>query len=614
MLSSIGIQQMAATLILKNDFDSINFRDTTGIKLEDGTFEVSDPDIDDIRFTSQRNSRDLRYMIYKSRTIEFEFYVVGTTHADVTNIIQRISRMLNIAAQEQYINGGAYSHIGAYSQNVGTNDTGDTGLILQFDLDGTNEVITSEKTNLSTSAPLLYTARVISGYLNSMEEIYTSIQKFGTKIFRKCSIELEVEPFFTRQSRIVSTFTDLTSSPPSPYTVNETNRLFISGANIIGDAPALTRISTQITGGQGIIIARDAGISLLNSCTSPVYVPATGTHKNDMFCWGFRETQTGYSVEVNIVSGGSPNQYQYRTNDGSGWSSWSSSRTIVAKQPQELLDDVWIMFWTSTGHIATDIWTFQTHQTYTDISTTYNLFSNAAAMYTEDGFVTATKRFTIPPGCKSRYKVLLNFLNSDANLLEYSMNVSFLGYDGTAVRVTTGTQKFDWVRPPITSRYVDLGIIDLNPTSSPFLLHPNTVTEMDITIYLRTEETLISGDDIVLDSIYLVPVQDDTGYFHCVWKFDYEGREVFSNYDPSNPYICEISHNVLDGASPDTAFSVPLDATYAGNPITLIPGVTNTLLFLPIFSTNTSDWRIGSLEAGDTGGGYIAIRPRFLNI
>ena len=45
---------MAATLVLKNDFDSINFRDTSIIKLDDATFEVSDPDIDDIRFTSQR--------------------------------------------------------------------------------------------------------------------------------------------------------------------------------------------------------------------------------------------------------------------------------------------------------------------------------------------------------------------------------------------------------------------------------------------------------------------------------------------------------------------------------------------------------------------------------
>jgi hypothetical protein len=333
-----------------------------------------------------------------------------------------------------------------------------------------------------------------------------------------------------------------------------------------------------------------------------------------MFAWGFRQTQTGYAVEVKMVDVSPNNVYQYRTNDGSGWSGWSSSRTIVAKQPQELLDDVWIMFWTGTGHILNDVWSFNTHQTYTDISTTYDLFSNFVTVGTENGYSTVSKRFTIPPGCKSRYKVLLNFLNSDNLLLEYSMNVSFLGYDGTAVRVVTGTQKFDWVRPPITSRYVDLGIIDLNPLNSPFLLHPNGACEMDVTIYIRSEETLVSGDDIVLDSIYLVPVQDDTGYFHAVWKFDNEGREIYSNYDPSNPYILEISHNMIDGASPDTAFVVPLDATYAGNPITLIPGVLNTVLILPIFSTNTSDWRVGSLEAGNSGSGYIAIRPRFLNI
>ena len=103
---------------------------------------------------------------------------------------------------------------------------------------------------------------------------------------------------------------------------------------------------------------------------------------------------------------------------------------------------------------------------------------------------------------------------------------------------------------------------------------------------------------------------------HAVWTYDGYGREVYCNYDSNYPYIAEVSANFFDSTSLTNISGVGLNGTYAGNVITLVPGIDNTLLILPIFSVSTMDWRGGTaISSGQTSGDtYVAIRPRCLQV
>lgn len=230
----------------------------------------------------------------------------------------------------------------------------------------------------------------------------------------------------------------------------------------------------------------------------------------------------------------------------------------------------------------------------------------------DSGQALASFYVNVPPGCRSRYKVLAA-IASDL-YCEYRMEVSFIGRDGNNDRVATEPQHYEWTGP-FESRVLDLGVIDLTSMSVPFLSHPYTSTILRVTIYARTMEQILSdvGDDIQFLRGHLIPVQDEFGYMQAGWVADGGGMEVYSNYDAGNPYLAEESVNVLNGDYTGR-ISVALDATFGGNVITLIPNVKQTVMIVPMLST-TTDWRAASLPTnGESGLTYIAIRPRYLHL
>lgn len=593
--------------MLVSDADSIDLFNSPYYKMLDGSLEISNPEKDDVRVSSQRYSgRNLKYLTYRPRTIKFVVQVLGVTDSDASDNVVRLSRMLNRASSQVYLSGGTHSQTLSYSGK----DTGDQGVIFQFRLgDDTGASIATEYGTTIADTRIL-TARVIDGDVSQQAISSTARKRVSGGVsyfFRDCEVSLEVEPIFTRTSRIVSSivatgFTGLDVSP----TNSNLNRIIVPAASIPGDAEALTRISTQIGGGQGILMGRDSGISLLNCASSPIYAPATGATYDDMFCYGDVRSSTGHTYVVKIVGTSS---YQWKKDAGS----FSGTIAITANVITQLgAEGVYIYFLNTTGHITNDTWTFKNNQAFFAASTTYDAYTNRATLYTSAGGILKFWNAVVPPGCTSKYKCYVSIpTNIDC---EYKMTVNVLGYGGPSGRVTTGTQEYDWVKIPAASGYVDLGVIDLSPTSSPFLIHPGILSEIQIAFYVRATATIPNPSSIVINGMYLIPCPDEHSYFHAVWTYDGYGREIYCNYDPSNPYIAEVAANWWDNIYTATQ-GTGLNATYAGNVITLIPGVDNTIIMVPVFSASSMDWRYGTFASGtNTGAIYLAIKPRYIQV
>lgn len=605
-----------ALLRLKSDMDEITLA-SGNYQLEDDTLEIEDPDVEDVRSVNAiYPGRDLRYMAHKSRMITFQLKVMGASDSAVVANASRIARIIAATTETTYINGGTYREEQAFSEANEGADTGDQGIILKISMESATQTVNPEVASSDLTPTVIYTTRIISGRIITVDSPFKTVRLDGNgNYFRMYKIELECEPFFLRRSRIIAEADDLSNAPVSPDN-SAINRLIISAASIPGDVPALTRITTEIDGGQGVVIARDAGISILNCPAFPVYTKASGgdPDRNDMFCYGQVQSSTGAMFNVKISAEGTPDSFQWKKNSGS----YSSSIQIEANTPVKLgSDDVYVYFWTETGHNINDEWNFRSNQAYIVIDDNTDLYPQRDDVYSDNGFFFASGKIVIPPGCKSKYRVYASF-NPGALPsvgLEFMMTAFYLGFvSPSGGRVSTVANQYDWVRLPPGASYIDLGVLDFTPDSSPFLLHPQVSSEMDLQFSVRSDNELANPSNLTIRGVYLVPCQDEYACMHVVWKFDGFGREVFCNYDPAHPYVAEVSANYFDEPF-EIANAVPLDATYSGNIITLIPGVINTLLFIPVFSTNTSDWRIGTFTTNSlTGEIYVAIRPRYLYI
>lgn len=599
-----------AELVLSDDVESVDFN-STNYKLEDGSFDAQIPQRNEIRSSVVGGdfTRDLLTMSYKNRNIIFSFYVLGDNDISLHNNISKITRMLIRSQSEIYLSGGGYQQQTTTAEG---NNTGDAGLRLKYRVKNATTAITNEDGDADVDDGSVY-FKVISGDIE-IDNQFKSAREMDGRKFAYCTLTLECEPFALGVARVIGTQTGngFYAYPISPdYNADagngsQMNRMFISAASIPGEAPALTRISTKLTGSTGLIIARDAGISILNSTTFPV---RTGTGLADFFVYGQRRSNSNRNFRVRISSTGSPDMYQYSDDDGS---TWSSAAPIVAKTKMQLGSyDIWIMFWNATGHTSGDYWSFKDRQSQIDgASSTSALYTNRNDAYSETGYAIGSVNFTVPQGCTSRYRVLIKKTVSGCTNYDIRMNVEYYGFNGSTMVVSKPVE-YSWVRA--SNGDVDLGMIDLTPRSLGLLNHPNSFTYGRISYYIRAVSEISVGATAIVSEVFLVPAQDEYSYMFAAWDYDGAGREIYCNYDPNNPYLAEVSSTHTDGDY-DLIFVGGLDYTMAGNVITLIPNVDNTLLFLPMFSpTNVMDWRYSTFSTGaKTNTTTVAIRPRYL--
>lgn len=597
-------------LVLKDDLESVDLNKSANYMYVDDTLNITMPTRNETKFQSSYNAgRDLLTLSYSTRTITFEVYVLGATDNDVRANVSRISRMLLRASQNVYVAGGAFSQ--DITIDEGKN-TGDQGLVFRYRLGTTNEGTIEKENGTNVTGANTLTFRIITGDIEPLNTLTTtrSISAGGGKKYKHCRITLEAEPFALGEARLVSEITGdgYEAYPISPAN-NQVNRAFINAADVPGDAPALTRIYTSIASGSGVIIGRDAGISLLNSTSVPVF---TGSGVNDMFCYGQMRSATGKSYVVKITGTGTPNQFQYSVNGGA----FSSSINITVRTPIKLgTDEVYVFFNQATGHALNDQWTFVSHQAHLSYTgSSFDLYANRASVHSATGYGVGSVGFTVPPGCRSKYRVYANFtFTGGISVGEFAMDIRFVGYNGTS-RAETLSTIYDWVSARLDAA-VDLGILDLTPRVTPHLLHPSGMLEGRIYFLFRSDGNVPNPTTCKVNNVFLVPCQDDYAYMHAKWVYDGVGREVFCNYDAANPYMAEVAGNQFDSSYPGIVSIVPLDGTYSGNMITLMPNVDNTLLFLPMGTAlaGSGDWRHSTFSAAaKTQSTSVAIRPRFL--
>lgn len=605
---------MTATLKLKDSTETVDLLDTTKYKLDDNSFKISNPQRIEKRIEDNFYAgRDLQRLEYGTRQVSFDVRAVGSTRQAVSTNISAIQRLITRASSMTYLQGGDYNQTVTYTEG---SETGDQGVVLQLRR-GSDSIsnITSEYTNSSIAVTGIYTMRVISGDLEITDNIFGSADKTSnstTQYYKQCTVTLEVEPFILGPSRILSTLASAGYENEPYYGNSQKNRLIISAASIPGEAEALTRIVTQLNNAQGIIIARDAGISLLNC---PSY-PTLSTGKDDVFVYGQIQSTSNLSYKININGTGTPNTFRFSADNGS---TWGATTNIVAWTPIQLSGsggaiNAYAVFGSTTGFTSGQTWTFSNHQSYIrNTGSAVDFYDNRANFMGDSGHIVYQFYINVPPGCRSRYKVVAQ-MTSDLTC-EYRMKVGFLGRGASGDRVETEPQFYEWVGP-FGSRMIDFGLIDLTSMTVPFMSHPYSATVLSISIYARTSEEILtdSGDDIIFSRGYLVPAQDEFAYMQAAWKNDGSGFEVYSNYDAGNPYIAEENISMMDATSIPARISIGLDATYGGNVITLVPNVDQTLLFVPLLSVST-DWRSASIPSnGDTGDTYVAIRPRYLHV
>lgn len=607
-----------AILILKDDNEQVNFiydKDTNPyFSLSDNTFKMSVPEKVEIRVDDNFFAgRNLQRMEYGPRQVTFDARVMGTTEKAVSENVSKIQRLLSRAGSLTYLQGGAYN------QNVSMiegSDTGDHGVILQLKRgDDSHGNITNEMTDNSTALQGLFTMKVIGGDIEVTDNIFGSADRTGKNpnlYYRNCTITLQTEPFILGASRIIMS----TATPGfknSPVTGgSNTVRAFVQAADVPGDVEALTRVGTKLNNAQGIIIARDAGISVLNC---PSY-PVVSGGKDDIFVYGQILNTGNLALRIQIVAGGGgTNTFRFSNDNGS---TWGSTQNVVAWTPISLVpfaggaSGAFVVFGSATGFTTNQYWTFINHQSFVAGASAIDAYDNRNDFMTDSGKAIHSFYVNIPPGCRSRYKMLA-YITSDI-YCEYRMRVNFIGRASDVSRVATEPQHYEWTGP-FLGRMLDLGVIDFTSLSVPFMSHPYAGTVLQVTIYARTMEQILvdpSGSVQFLRG-HLVPVQDEFGYMQAGWKTDGSGREVYSNYDAGNPYVAEESVNKFDGDLTGR-ISMGLDMTYGGNVITLIPNIRQTLMFVPLISVST-DWRASTLGTnGETGDTYLAIRPRYLHL
>jgi len=640
-----------SSIYLQSDDTGIDFvaaySPSNAYVLLEQSLNMEHPESEDMRISTTYGGNPIRDMRYTTRKITFDFMVVGSSDKDVATKVESLSVIFSKIISKLYLDGGAYNSPSEYANSPRKFlDVGEGNVALQIRIGTSSEItqITRENGNLDFYEHT-YATRVLVARLIPTEDFASSTRKMTisgqAKYVRSYKMELECEPYFSMQPMsIISgnagleipnganaiTFPTLKGADVYPYsgtTIADVNRILIAPYNVHGTEPAPTRISTTVNGGTGILIARDAGISVLNAPSVPVYTGSSG--KDNLFVTGqylameANNTPAARKIIVEITST-SPDTYKYSVNGGASYTTGINMtttpvNTILTSDASKFgsgLDGIKIQFKGLTGHAVGDKWEFYTHQSYVKTPmSTRNVYTDRQYAYDEDGMVLTAKAITVPYKCRSRYKVYIHFDKAGGFIPEFSMATGYGGYASSySSKLYSGFSKYDWVMPGGTSSFVDLGILDFTASGTPGLAHPYVSSELMITFYMRSTNDVPVGSTMLINGFYLVPCQDDNSWFHAAWTDDGAERETFCNYDQLNPYMIETE----PPSNTDIVHAMPLNGTYGGGFITLIPNQINTLLMLPIFSTDT-DWRKSTLSIGGTlDYTRIAYKPRFVTI
>lgn len=641
---------MVADLIIKDDVESYSFIAHANLQLLDETFKMGYPKLET---TTHRKTfyagKDLLGSEFGPRKVSFGFHAVGDTDNAADAIINKISRMIIRSQSDTYVSGGQYNKI-RYSEG---NDTGDNGLILRVNFGGYTRAITTESANeediIQSSG--YFTLRIISAELEVLK-IYSGLRTKevdgSLKYYRECILSFECEPFFLGPSEILETSADITTDMglagfsngicapiPRPYNVNAGytnayNKFVISGSAIKGDAPMPIRLSA-FHEAKSIILARDAGVSLLNNPSFPEML--SGTARNDIFVYGQIKEPETYIYRVETRSDSLNGEYRTSDDNGATWSSWN---TIAPGVSNQILGaggeqhDAYVVFPSENAadYDAAGVWKFNSHQSYIpgNGATNYNTLTNSLFNGTIGQQIDEFK-FTVPPGCFSRYAVFANIIAQGRH--EYKMGVRYFMPGSEAEWYYTEDSQFTWTQmgdKNYNDCIVNLGLIDFSPRGTPGSLNPQFGFMGEVKVLTRNlQYQSTPTGTIEVRNIWLVPIQDKYGFMYSVWNMINRGVTVHSNYDAANPYRIFTTANwlapydnadALAEAAPIT-YGVPMDGTMAGNIPMLIPGVDNTIMMLA-FGTGATipDWRSQELlptNAKEITFG-LAGRPRYLSI
>lgn len=639
-------------LQLKDENGPINFVQSSQngsiYQYIDDSLDIGYPDIDDIRVSAfGYGGNPIKDMLYKTRKISFKFRIIANTENEMLEMVRDIQFKISKIHSKLYYDGGGYSIKTQYPTNAWVgDDTGDSGVRLVFwnGSTATSQVGVTEGNTAGVDDfdYLKYSVsiRIIRAILTS-EDTYLSSTDIvqvnqNKKMFRIYKLELECEPFFTMPGlAITSPAVNLSGYYPKDLTsmysgfnapdTSATNRLLIPNGMVVGTEPAPTRIVTKINSGLGIIIGRDAGVSVLNGPSAPAF---TGSGANDLIVYGQYLAANGTNIlgaknkkVIVEITQAYPTQFRYSLDNGSTWvNNQNIGSPLVILSSDSLYNitndanqKITIDFLDYTAGIigrrtVGDKWTFYTHQSCIPLSGTTNIYTNRNSVYADDGYLISTFNINVPFMCKSRYRVYFVY-SSVGYSPEFMMKMYYAGYTtSTSVKLYSGSGKYDWTLPGTGANFVDLGLIDLTNSGTPSLGQPNISSEIKVEVYTRTYSDIPNPSSITPTCVYLVPAQDNNSWFHGKWKQNGSGNVTFCNFDRTNPYMSEVQ--------PSRYHSMPLDGTYGGDFITLIPNQHNTVLMIPC-SGASNDWRESTISTD--GIAYcdtpkITYRPTFINI
>ncbi len=634
---------MGSILRIKDDVETVDFvGDANGIyKLLDGTLEIPPPDPVDVR--SSRNSNRLIERTWRNRRITFEYEVNEVPAVeDIFLSMVRPSRILARATNQTYLDGDSFSG----TPDIDTLFTGDAGCILQIRFGPIGTAVLDDEDGGTYTDTRILTTKIISGTLEVVRPFSTQMQldeTSGNRKVMRIRVNLECDPFFLGDPIVVANVPDPGFCQPPDIEAEYThNKLLIEAADIPGDFPALTRITTRITDALGIIMARHAGNCLLNCPSFPVYVGASG--RQDFIVGGYSTDPVIFAsggelimrVKVTATDAGG-DTVQYSINDGSTWSG------NIILEDHTVVDigvtGFYFTFFHKTGHTIADYWRFRGNQSYllpnSGATIPVGIGGGSGAAYmSATGATVDSFYLNFPKEATGKYKILAQFEWDQALDPEFRMSLAYRGFlNSGSWWQDTKDASFDWSRgfEGYLRNIIDLGTIDLTPSGAPSRGHPNSHAMATATVYARGAENEAVSYNIGLTKIFLCPVQDDDGFLWAGWKFDGEGREVYSNFDFRNPYIGEISASLSDKDAADTMYAdatdvtldnarvVSLDESHVGNMLTLMPGVDNTLVFAPLLTgiTGNPDFRGSYWDTSDIGltqAVTVAIRPRYIMV
>ena len=599
---------------LHGDYDTIEFVGTVSpnFKYIDNTLTIEQPEADVVRFSSLSYSgHAIKNVSYKTRTITLSLYIYGDTDNDVLNNVTRLQTLLSRTTSPFYLAGGEYDGGSAYSSfGFPNDDTGDSGLIFSFRLGKDGGAAITTETNASDD----YTnnalqARVLRAELKNSNLMFSSAANMhvdgANKKVRQYDLTLECEPYLHMRARRLVQIDEpgLYDGLVSPNTSN-INRIILAQGAVIGSEPAPTRIVTHLQGAYGMIVGRDVGTSMINAPSYPVF---SGTGHNDMYVTGQYLNTTGKTWVVKIVATG-PDKFAYSVNGGS----FSASQTINPQTSYQLgSDNIYIFFDTDSNHNADDTWTFRSHQTvYQPGGSDFDIYTNRDAAYSENGVFVRSLYFNVPWQCRSRYKLIVTVSNLVGYTPEFASKIFYGGYADTVQKLWSGGAISDWVVSGNSSNWIDVGLLDFTANATPALSHPFSVGEVRIDLYTRSISTIANPATVNFGYAYLVPCPDENSWFQPLWSDDGDQYEHFCNYDMENPYMVESYHPEYGSYRR----SMPLNGTFGGNFITLIPQLTNTIIMIPVIASSKTNWRESIINAGfgHTGETIISYKPRFL--